>query len=148
MDGQLSRRSALSLDGGWVLDLDGVIWLGDTPIAGAADACATLDAAGATVMYVTNMSKLTVADQEAKLARHGIDATGRVVASWSDSRGESIRIVAEATDSVLVSEWSSPSESGRTEYALHANGTVQVRDWVRSDMELREFGRATHRRRR
>lgn len=33
------------------------------------------------VLYVTNMSRLTVAEQEAKLARHGIDATGRVVTS-------------------------------------------------------------------
>jgi HAD superfamily hydrolase (TIGR01450 family) len=32
-------------------------------------------------LYVTNMSRLTVAEQEAKLARHGIDAAGRVVTS-------------------------------------------------------------------
>lgn len=66
---------------GWVLDLDGVIWIGDAPIAGAADAVARLQHAGESVVFVTNMSKLTVADQEAKLGRHGIDAAGAVVTS-------------------------------------------------------------------
>ena len=65
----------------WVLDLDGVIWIGSDPIAGAADAVARLQAAGIEVLFVTNMSALTVADQEAKLASHGIDATGAVVTS-------------------------------------------------------------------
>ncbi len=65
----------------WVLDLDGVIWLGDQPITGSAAACRRLDLAGAAPIYVTNMSRLTVSEQEAKLARHGIDAAGRVVTS-------------------------------------------------------------------
>jgi 4-nitrophenyl phosphatase len=66
---------------GWVFDLDGVIWLGDEPIAGARDAVATLRAGGAEVLFVTNMSALPVGEVEAKLARHGIDGTGRVVTS-------------------------------------------------------------------
>lgn len=65
----------------WVLDLDGVIWLGSTPIPGSAAACERLVAAGRAPVFVTNMSRLTVADQEAKLARHGIEAEGRVVTS-------------------------------------------------------------------
>lgn len=65
----------------WVLDLDGVIWLGNEPIPGAADAVATLQSAGAEVLFVTNMSRLTEAEQEAKLAAHGIDATGAVLTS-------------------------------------------------------------------
>jgi 4-nitrophenyl phosphatase len=64
-----------------VLDLDGVVWLGDTPIPGASAACGRLVAAGIEPVYVTNMSRLTVVEQEEKLARHGIDATGRVVTS-------------------------------------------------------------------
>lgn len=65
----------------WVLDLDGVIWIGNDPIAGAADAVGRLQASGAEVLFVTNMSALTVAEQEAKLAGHGIDAVGSVVTS-------------------------------------------------------------------
>lgn len=64
----------------WVLDLDGVIWVGDEPIRGAADAVARLQAAD-DVVFVTNMSRLTQAEQVAKLARHGIDATGQVITS-------------------------------------------------------------------
>jgi len=64
----------------WVLDLDGVIWIGDEPIAGAAEAVAALQRRDE-VVFVTNMSRLVLADQEAKLARHGIEATGQVVTS-------------------------------------------------------------------
>ena len=66
---------------GWVFDLDGVIWLGDEPIAGSREAIATLLAGGADVLFVTNMSAVPVAEVEAKLARQGIDGTGRVVTS-------------------------------------------------------------------
>lgn len=65
----------------WVLDLDGVIWIGNDPISGASEAVARLQASGAEVLFVTNMSALTVAEQEAKLAGHGIDAAGSVVTS-------------------------------------------------------------------
>ena len=66
---------------GWVFDLDGVIWLGDEPVAGSREAVATLLAGGADVLFVTNMSAVPVAEVEAKLARQGIDGTGRVVTS-------------------------------------------------------------------
>lgn len=82
---------------GWVLDLDGVIWLGDAPIAGSADAVSRLQSAGETVVFVTNMSRLRVGDQEAKLASHGIDAVGRVVTSAMAAA----RLV-EAGESVVV----------------------------------------------
>jgi 4-nitrophenyl phosphatase len=66
---------------GWVFDLDGVIWRGEDPIAGSAQAVGTLLAAGENVLFVTNLSTLPVAAMEAKLARHGIDGAGRVVTS-------------------------------------------------------------------
>ena len=65
----------------WVLDLDGVVWLADTPIPGASEAANQLQAAGAPVVFVTNNSSPTAADYEAKLARHGIDARGAVISS-------------------------------------------------------------------
>ncbi|MYE74762.1 MAG: HAD hydrolase-like protein [Acidimicrobiia bacterium] len=64
-----------------MLDLDGVIWVGGTAIPGAAEAVERLRQADANLVFVTNMSALTVADQEAKLAACGIDATGLVVTS-------------------------------------------------------------------
>ncbi len=62
----------------WALDLDGVIWRGDVPVPGSAAAVARLQAAGARVVFVTNNSSQVVADVEAKLARHGIEAAGAV----------------------------------------------------------------------
>ncbi len=61
-----------------VLDLDGVVWLGDEPIDGAAAAVARLREAGVDVVFVTNNAHPTVADIEAKLVDHGIDGGGAV----------------------------------------------------------------------
>jgi HAD superfamily hydrolase (TIGR01450 family) len=65
----------------WALDLDGVVWLGDESIRGAADAVARLQDRGDTVVFVTNNSYLPVGDVEGKLARHGIEANAAVVSS-------------------------------------------------------------------
>ena len=65
----------------WVLDLDGVVWLDDQPLPGAAEAVARLRAAGERVVFVTNNSSVRVGDQEAKLAGQGIPAVGDVVTS-------------------------------------------------------------------
>ncbi len=71
----------------WVLDLDGVVWLGPQPIAGSADAVARLRAAGHEVVFVTNSSARTVAQVEAALAGQGIEAAGGVVTSASAVAG-------------------------------------------------------------
>jgi 4-nitrophenyl phosphatase len=65
----------------WALDLDGVVWLGDQPIPGAAAAVARLQAAGEPVVFVTNNSSQPVGEVEAKLAAHGIEAAGMVLTS-------------------------------------------------------------------
>src|SRR5688572_6561038 len=65
----------------WVLDLDGVVWLADRPIAGAADAVAELRRRGEAVAFVTNNSAVPRSEVEAKLARFGIDPADGVVTS-------------------------------------------------------------------
>lgn len=65
----------------WILDLDGVVWLGLEAIPGAADAIAKVRAAGERVCFVTNNSSQRVGDQEAKLAGFGIPAEGDVLTS-------------------------------------------------------------------
>ncbi|HEV7536753.1 MAG TPA: HAD-IIA family hydrolase [Acidimicrobiia bacterium] len=57
-----------------VLDLDGVLWLGDEPLPGAADAVARFRAAGLAVGFMTNNSSLPVAGYVDKLGRLGIPA--------------------------------------------------------------------------
>lgn len=66
---------------GWVFDLDGVVWRGGVPIPGVPAAIAELIAAGAEVLFVTNMSGNPVGRVEDELAGLGIDARGRVLTS-------------------------------------------------------------------
>jgi HAD superfamily hydrolase (TIGR01450 family) len=82
----------------WVLDLDGVVWLADHAIPGAADAVARLRARGERVVFVTNNSFAPVADIEAKLARMGIPAEGDVCTS-----AQAGATLVEAGERVLVS---------------------------------------------
>jgi 4-nitrophenyl phosphatase len=63
------------------LDLDGVVWRAATPVPGAADAIARLQASGADVVFVTNNAFPDRAGHEAKLAAMGIDAAGAVLSS-------------------------------------------------------------------
>lgn len=65
----------------WVLDLDGVIWLGDQAIPGAADAVARLQGTSDPVAFVTNNSFTRRSAVIEKLRRHGIDAGDLVFSS-------------------------------------------------------------------
>ena len=65
----------------WILDLDGVVWLGEEPIAGAGAAVARLRSAGERIAFVTNNSYVPAAEVAAKLVRHGIDPGDDVVTS-------------------------------------------------------------------
>lgn len=62
-------------------DLDGVVWLAHRPVPGSVDALVAAARAGVEILYVTNNSFSTVAEQEAHLAAIGLDAVGRVVTS-------------------------------------------------------------------
>ncbi|MCE2818615.1 MAG: hypothetical protein LW686_08205, partial [Ilumatobacteraceae bacterium] len=62
-------------------DLDGVVWLAHEPIAGSVEAIARLRSAGIRVLFVTNNSFSTQAQQVAALQKIGIDAEGDVVTS-------------------------------------------------------------------
>lgn len=55
-------------------DLDGVVWLGDQPIAGAADGVARLRAAGLRVAFFTNNSNAPITDCATRLAAAGVPA--------------------------------------------------------------------------
>jgi glycerol-1-phosphatase len=57
----------------WLIDLDGVVWLADQPIPGAADAVTALRARGVRVAFFTNNSFQRHAVHLEKLARFGID---------------------------------------------------------------------------
>ena len=65
----------------FVIDLDGVMWLGSEAIAGAAEGANRLAAAGCGVVFVTNMSRLTVGQQRERLVRCGVTPPMEVVTS-------------------------------------------------------------------
>jgi glycerol 3-phosphatase-2 len=60
---------------GFIVDLDGVVWVGDDAVPGAADAIAGLRRRGARVLYVTNDPAGSRSAHRAKLARLGVAAT-------------------------------------------------------------------------
>ena len=59
---------------GWLLDLDGTIYVGERAIAGAAEAVAALRAAARPLCFLTNKPLETREDYAAKLTRLGIPA--------------------------------------------------------------------------
>ena len=102
---------------GWALDLDGVVWLDEQPIPGAAEAVAALRSAGEEVVFCTNLSSRPVAEAEAKLARHGIEAEGAVLTS-----AMAAAVLVEPGERVLVCAGPGVVQ------ALEARGVEVVRD--------------------
>jgi len=60
-------------------DLDGVLWRGETPIAGSADGIAELRAAGLRVGFITNNSSIPIAGYVDKLRAFGVPAVAEDV---------------------------------------------------------------------
>lgn len=67
--------SGVAAQGTWVIDLDGVVWLADQPIAGSARAVERLRGAGHGVVFATNNASPTVAELQRRLAEAGIAAS-------------------------------------------------------------------------
>jgi hypothetical protein len=63
---------------------------------------------------------------------------------WIDSRGEILSLAATATDSTLVTEWTSTTESGRTVYRIDGPATLEVCDFVSDGPGWRLFGVARY----
>jgi len=59
----------------FIFDLDGVVYLGDTPIPSAPPTIAAIERAGHPVYYLTNNSGRTRADYQAKLAKMDVPAS-------------------------------------------------------------------------
>ncbi len=69
----------------WVLDLDGVLWLGGEAIPGSADAVGRLRDAGAAVAFVTNNSARTVPQYVEALGRAGVEADAAEIVTSSQA---------------------------------------------------------------
>jgi glycerol-1-phosphatase len=69
------HRRALGGYGGLIIDLDGVIWVGGEPVAGAREAVAALRASGSRVLFMTNEALRSRGEIAARLTGIGIPAT-------------------------------------------------------------------------
>jgi HAD superfamily hydrolase (TIGR01450 family) len=95
---------------GFLIDLDGVVWLGHEPIAGAAEALVGLEAAGKPFAFVTNSPRVSPARQAAILRDHGIETDpGRIVTSGTtllalvrERVGEGAKVFATGTADFLA----------------------------------------------
>ncbi|MFL6206969.1 MAG: HAD-IIA family hydrolase [Acidimicrobiales bacterium] len=101
----------------FALDLDGVVWLAEQPIEGAADAVARLRAAGEPVVFVTNNSSQPLGAVEAKLDAQGIPPDGAVITSAMAAAD-----LVEPGERVLVCAGPGVVE------ALEGRGALPVRD--------------------
>ncbi len=63
------------MEGTWVIDLDGVVWLAGEPIEGVSEAIAILRARDVRVAFATNNSAPTVAELLARLERAAIPSS-------------------------------------------------------------------------
>ena len=100
-----------------LLDLDGVVWLAEQPIAGAAAAVAALREAGERVVFCTNNSSQTHAAQEAKLAAMGIPAGDDLITS-----ADAAMALVEPGERVLICAGAGVAD------AVARHGAVAVRD--------------------
>jgi len=85
-----------------ILDLDGVIYLGDQPIPGASDAVARLRAAGMPVAFVTNNASRRPAEVAALLASLGVPATALEVVTSAVAAARLLATSLPAGSPVLV----------------------------------------------
>lgn len=83
----------------WLLDCDGVIWLADEPIPGAAEAVARLRAAGQRILFLTNNSWPRREDHLRKLEHLGMPAerdevvTSAMAAARLVDEGERVLVI-------------------------------------------------------
>jgi HAD superfamily hydrolase (TIGR01450 family) len=126
-------------------DLDGVVWLAHEPLPGAPEAIAALRAAGRRVLFVTNNSFSTIAEQEAELAAAGIPAVGDVINSAQAAaelvepgdrvlvggeRGLFEALAARHTETFDPLDWNA---AGRPAVAAVVMGLHRTFDYVRLD---------------
>ncbi len=69
----MTSRAAGPEHENWIVDLDGVVWLGNDPISGSAEAIQRLRESGRRIAFFTNNSFARREEMLAKFAAHGIE---------------------------------------------------------------------------
>jgi HAD superfamily hydrolase (TIGR01450 family) len=79
------HRGPPALFGGYAFDLDGTVYLGDTPLPGAIETIGRIRQAGRPVVFVTNNPLHSADDYARKLRGLGVDATTADVVTATDA---------------------------------------------------------------
>src|SRR5205809_311866 len=87
---------------GWLFDLDGTVYRGETPIPGAAETIAALRTAGRRVAFLSNKPLATRADYAAKLTRLGIPTAADDVISSSPVLARHLRRLAAGAPAAVT----------------------------------------------
>jgi glycerol 3-phosphatase-2 len=85
-----------------ILDLDGVVYLGEEPVPGAAEAIARLRKEGPPVVYATNNASRRADQVAALLTRLGVEATADEVLTSAAAAAEELAQRLAPGDAVLV----------------------------------------------
>jgi NagD protein len=99
---------------GWLLDLDGTVYLGEQLIPGAAEAIAALRGAGRRVAFLSNKPLQTRDDYAAKLTRLGVPAAADEVINSSLVLARHLRALDPGAPVYVIGE-----PSMRSEMAAH-----------------------------
>ena len=102
----------------WVLDLDGVVWLADTPIPGSLEAISILRSRAERVLFLTNNSSMTVAAYLDKMATMGLQCDSEDLCTAAQAGAALVH----AGEKVLVCAGPGVVE------AIEARGALAVRE--------------------
>lgn len=117
-DGAAARTPEIDRYAGVVFDLDGVIYLADSPVPGAAATVAAVREAGPGVAFVTNNASRTPEEIADKLCSMGVPATVDEIVTSSQATA---RLIEPGTRCLVVG-----ADGLRT--ILERRGCVEVRD--------------------
>jgi len=112
---------------GWLLDLDGTVYLGEQLIPGAAAAIAALREAGRRVAFLSNKPLQTRDDYAAKLSRLGVPATADDVINSSLVLARHLRTLDAGAPVYVIGE--PPLHAEMTAHGFEVRDDERVR-WV------------------
>jgi 4-nitrophenyl phosphatase len=85
-----------------ILDMDGVLWQGDTPLPGMVDLFALLRERKIQFLLVTNNSSLTPESYSQKIARMGVKVLPEEILTSAEATGEYLKKTANPGEKVFV----------------------------------------------
>jgi NagD protein len=112
---------------GWLLDLDGTVYLGEQLIPGAAEAIAALRGAGRRVAFLSNKPLQTRDDYAAKLTRLGVPAAADEVINSSLVLARHLRALDPGAPVYVIGE--SPMRAEMAAHGFEVRNDERVR-WV------------------